>query len=61
MKWMARKRLHARTGGFDMEPEVTATDLADWLDALEFRMTWRIVGLVVASNAVLAVAVGLLP
>ncbi len=35
----------------------TKADLA----ALESRMTWRIVGLVIAANAVLAAALRLLP
>ncbi|MCY4229795.1 MAG: hypothetical protein OXF26_02715 [Alphaproteobacteria bacterium] len=41
----------------DIEPLATKTELA----ALEARLTWRIVGLVIAANALLVAAVKLIP
>lgn len=40
---------------------VTKADMEAGLAALEARMTWRIVGLVIAANALLVAAVKLLP
>ena len=41
----------------DLAPLATKAELA----ALEARMTWRIVGLVIAANALLVAAVKLIP
>ena len=41
----------------DIEPLATKTELA----ALEARLTWRIVGLVIAANALVVAAVKIIP
>ena len=67
---LSREAAEAITAG-DLEASgaghdalATKTDLAALrvdLAALETRMTWRIVGFVIAANAVLVVAVTLIP
>ncbi len=64
---LSREAAEAITSG-DLEASgaghdalATKADLEAGLAALEARMTWRIVGLVIAANALLVAAVKLLP